>query len=95
MDFKGQALAEKLFYYIIILFGVVGWVLGYVQNSFQVSFNVWLVGTGLSLLVVVPDWPVYNRNPIKWLEPPPKAPEDTDDSKAANDAAKKSKGWLW
>lgn len=51
MDYKGQALAENLFYWIILCFGAVGWVIGYVQQDFAVVFYAWLVGVVLSVIV--------------------------------------------
>jgi signal peptidase complex subunit 1 len=93
MDYEGQKLAELIFYWIILAFGGVGWVIGYIQQDFTVVFQVWLVGVVLSVIVrllgfrkdydydyltklllfiwdqlCVPDWPFYNRHPIKWLE---------------------------
>mmetsp|Transcript_11702 Transcript_11702/g.22431 ORF Transcript_11702/g.22431 Transcript_11702/m.22431 type:complete len:82 (+) Transcript_11702:119-364(+) len=73
MDFEGQKLAEIIFHILIISFGAVGWVIGYFQQDFTVVFQAWLVGLVLSVIICVPDWPFYNRHPVKWLEsvPPP------------------------
>jgi len=68
MDYKGQELAEWLFYYIIIGFGGVGWVYGWIEQDFSHVFWAWLVGLGLACVLCVPDWPFYNRNPVKWLK---------------------------
>lgn len=51
VDFEGQKLAEQIFYVIIIAFGGVGWVVGYLQQDFTVVFQAWLVGVVLSVLV--------------------------------------------
>jgi len=51
MDYKGQRLAELIFYWIILSFGIVGWVIGYVQQDFTVVFQAWLVGVLISVLV--------------------------------------------
>lgn len=51
MDYEGQKLAELLFYWIILSFGAVGWVIGYVQQDFLVVFYAWLVGVVLSVIV--------------------------------------------
>jgi signal peptidase complex subunit 1 len=71
MDYEGQKLAEILFYWIILSFGAVGWVIGYIQQDFVVVFYAWLVGVTLSVIICVPDWPFYNRHPVKWLESVP------------------------
>jgi len=51
MDYEGQKLAEQLFYWIILSFGAVGWVIGYIQQDFAVVFYAWLVGVVLSVIV--------------------------------------------
>ena len=51
MDYEGQKLAELIFYWIILLFGSVGWVIGYFQQDFTVVFQAWLVGLVLSVIV--------------------------------------------
>lgn len=51
MDYEGQKLAEHIFYWIILSFGIVGWVIGYVQQDFTVVFQAWLAGVVLSVIV--------------------------------------------
>lgn len=67
MDFVGQRLAEKLLLYLTVLFAAVGFVVGYAQGSFRTM--VWINAAGLALtsLLVLPNWPFYNRHPLKWL----------------------------
>lgn len=71
MDYEGQRLAELLFYIIIIAFGAVGWIIGYFKQDFTVVFQAWLVGVVISIILCVPDWPMFNRHPIQWLESVP------------------------
>lgn len=68
MDYKGQQLSELLFYYITIVFGSIGWIIGYWYQDFSYVFYPWLVGVVLSTLLCVPDWPFYNRHPIQWID---------------------------
>ena len=51
MDYEGQRLAELLFYWIILTFGAVGWVIGYIKQDFFVVFQLWLVGVVISVIV--------------------------------------------
>ena len=69
MDFKGQKLAEQLSVVLVTLFAVAGFLLGYARESF--SLMMWVFGTGvvLAFAVTTPDWPFYNRNPLKWRAP--------------------------
>mmetsp|Transcript_13403 Transcript_13403/g.20119 ORF Transcript_13403/g.20119 Transcript_13403/m.20119 type:complete len:92 (-) Transcript_13403:328-603(-) len=71
MDYEGQKLCENLFYWMIILFGAVGWVYGYIEQDFVYVFYAWGVGMILSIIICVPDWPWFNRHPVKWLDSVP------------------------
>jgi len=51
VDFEGQRLAENIFYFLILTFGGVGWVMGYLRQDFTVVFQAWLVGVVLSVIV--------------------------------------------
>merc|ERR1711928_111408 len=78
MDFDGQARAENLSRIIVVLFGVVGLVWGYIIQQF--SQTVYILGAGLVLatILTVPPWPLYRLKPLKWQ----KARDiDTSDSK--------------
>eukprot|EP01032_Pedospumella_encystans_P015213 gene15213-17419_t len=68
MDYKGQRLSEYIYSILTILFGGVAWIVGYVKGDFQVTFYGWAAGLALALLLCIPDWPMYNRNPVTWLE---------------------------
>ncbi|GMI54526.1 hypothetical protein ScalyP_jg10816 [Parmales sp. scaly parma] len=69
MDFKGQQLSEQIFFYLIIFFGSIGWVYGWYHSSFYYTFLFWLLGTTISIVLAVPDWPMFNRHPVQWLSP--------------------------
>ncbi len=51
MDYEGQKLSENLFYYIIIVFGAIGWVIGYIYQDFTYVFYLWSVGMVISIVV--------------------------------------------
>ncbi|VEU34690.1 unnamed protein product [Pseudo-nitzschia multistriata] len=87
MDYEGQRLSELIFYWLIIGFGGVGWVIGYFRQEFFIVFKFWLVGVVLSTVLCVPDWPFYNRHPIKWLDSVPDRRGDS--STNDNDGKKK------
>ncbi|GAM28987.1 hypothetical protein SAMD00019534_121630, partial [Acytostelium subglobosum LB1] len=50
-DFEGQKLSEKLYQYIIILFGIIGWIAGFIKQSFQITFYFVVAGTLIALIV--------------------------------------------
>jgi len=51
MDYQGQKLSELIFYWVIIIFGAVGWVIGYFHQDFSYVFYPWLCGVGIATLV--------------------------------------------
>ena len=77
-------------------------------RSWVVSFSIlsdrdarrrWLAGLVLAMLICVPDWPIFNRNPTPWLEEIPSArkqtvvdDDDEDEAPAKASKAKKKKG---
>jgi signal peptidase complex subunit 1 len=41
----------------------------YTQNVYNAVY-VGLAGTALTFLIVVPAWPFFNKNPVRWLPVP-------------------------
>jgi signal peptidase complex subunit 1 len=75
MDFVGQQLAESILVKLLLLFGAVGFIAGYVFSDFQLMAYINAAGLVLTLLVVLPDWPWYNKNKPLWL--PPLKPDES------------------
>jgi Microsomal signal peptidase 12 kDa subunit (SPC12) len=50
-DYKGQELAERLYYYIIIILGAISWVWGYYVQDFMIVVYGCGAGVVISLLV--------------------------------------------
>ncbi|KAG8365910.1 hypothetical protein BUALT_Bualt17G0021100 [Buddleja alternifolia] len=69
MDWQGQKLAEHLMQLMLVCFAVVAFIAGYVLGSFQTMFLIYTAGVVLTSLVTVPNWPFFNRHPLKWLDP--------------------------
>lgn len=51
MDYQGQKLCEYIYSILVILFGGIAWVYGYLKEDFTLTFYGWAVGLLLSLLV--------------------------------------------
>ncbi len=69
MDFQGQKQAEQLIYRVLTLFALAGFLAGYALGSFALMVYINAAGLALTLLLVVPDWPLFNRHPLNWLPP--------------------------
>jgi signal peptidase complex subunit 1 len=68
MDYKGQKLAEWIYYVITILFSIIAWIVGFVMNDFMTAVYGWAIGLGIALLLTIIDWPLFNSNPVHWLK---------------------------
>ncbi|KAJ9709833.1 hypothetical protein PVL29_001349 [Vitis rotundifolia] len=69
MDWQGQKLAEQLMQTLLLAFAVVAFVAGYWLGSFQMMLLIYAGGVALTTLITVPNWPFFNRHPLKWLDP--------------------------
>jgi len=67
IDFKGQQLAEFLFTALLSTVGVIAFIAGFYTKNVYNCLWVGLAGTALTFVVVVPAWPFYNKNPVRWL----------------------------
>ncbi|XP_067424174.1 signal peptidase complex subunit 1 [Emydura macquarii macquarii] len=67
MDYKGQKLAEQIFQGIILVSAVIGFIYGYIAEQFGWTVYIVMAGFALSCLLTLPPWPMYRRNPLKWL----------------------------
>jgi len=69
IDFEGQKLAVLVNYGFMSTFGVASFVTGLTTSNVYYALYVGLAGLVVTMLAVVPPWPFYNRNPVKWLGP--------------------------
>ncbi|CXI50720.1 microsomal signal peptidase protein, putative [Plasmodium berghei] len=69
MDFQGQKLAFLIKNIIFTISTIVSIAIGYYKQNLALSTYIILVGTALSIILIIPTWPIYNRHPIRWGEP--------------------------
>ncbi|CAN1313304.1 Signal peptidase complex subunit 1 [Linum perenne] len=96
MDWQGQKVAEQLMQLLLLAFAVIGFVSGYVTGSFQTMVLIYAGGVVLTALTVVPNWPCFNRHPLRWLDPVeaekhPKPPQDVASVAASSKKSKAKK----
>ncbi|XP_046653726.1 signal peptidase complex subunit 1-like [Daphnia pulicaria] len=77
MDYEGQHFAEKLSHIIVVVFGVIGWVIGYVNQQFSQTILVLGVGVLIAAIVTLPPWPMYRRKSLNWRKPRKEVTVDT------------------
>ncbi|XP_042635636.1 signal peptidase complex subunit 1 [Catharus ustulatus] len=80
-DYKGQKLAEQIFQGIILVSAVIGFIYGYITEQFGWTVYIVMAGFALSCLLTLPPWPMYRRNPLKWL---PVQESGTEEKKTAD-----------
>jgi signal peptidase complex subunit 1 len=69
MDWVGQRTAERLMMQIILAAAAVSFVVGYALKDFKLMVQINAAGLLLTSALVLPEWPWYKRNPVKWLPP--------------------------
>ncbi|ANQ06567.1 Microsomal signal peptidase 12 kDa subunit [Plasmodium coatneyi] len=77
MDFHGQKLAFLIKNIVFTISTVVSIAVGYYKEDLALSAYIILAGTVLSALLIMPTWPIYNKNNIQWES----ADESTEDRK--------------
>ncbi|XP_010140000.1 PREDICTED: signal peptidase complex subunit 1 [Buceros rhinoceros silvestris] len=80
-DYKGQKLAEQIFQGIILVSAIIGFIYGYITEQFGWTVYIVMAGFALSCLLTLPPWPMYRRNPLKWL---PVQESGTEEKKPAD-----------
>ncbi|CAK7274436.1 hypothetical protein SEPCBS119000_006170 [Sporothrix epigloea] len=67
IDFEGQKLCESLATILLCIVGAVTFIVGYILQDIKLSLWIALGGTAITFVAIVPPWPFYNKNPVKWL----------------------------
>jgi signal peptidase complex subunit 1 len=66
MDLVGQKRAEFLAQVIIVIAAAVSAIFGYLVQDFHAMLYSFVAGVALALLVALPPWPAFARNPLRW-----------------------------
>mmetsp|Transcript_40860 Transcript_40860/g.73422 ORF Transcript_40860/g.73422 Transcript_40860/m.73422 type:complete len:94 (+) Transcript_40860:482-763(+) len=92
MDFAGQKLSEQLAIYTTLFFALFSFLAGYLMSSFKLMMIIYAGGVTMAMVISVPDWPYFNQNPLKWLDPIETEGEGkATEASLAKKGAKKSK----
>ena len=65
-DFEGQRLAEHVYIVLISTCCLLGFVLSCITRQFMYTGYAALFSTILSIILVLPPWPWYNKHPVSW-----------------------------
>merc|ERR1712098_734155 len=78
MDFVGQSNAKTAMYIIIYGFTIVGFILGYREGRFGLTFRWSFSGYLLANALCFLSWPMWNRHPVQF-QPATEVEEDEDE----------------
>ena len=67
MDFEGQRLSERIYFYVLLAVTLVAFVVGYTLADMKLATYIVLAATAVIMVVVGIAWPCFNRHPIKFL----------------------------
>jgi signal peptidase complex subunit 1 len=67
IDFEGQRLAELLATALLATVGGIVFIVGFFLQDIKLALYIGLAGTALTFVLIVPPWPFFKRNPVKWL----------------------------
>ena len=67
MDLVGQRNAERLYMIILLAVAVPAYLLGWYYGSMRLMLAVYGAGAAAAVALAVPDWPFWNRHPLRWL----------------------------
>ncbi|EAU81683.1 hypothetical protein CC1G_02699 [Coprinopsis cinerea okayama7 len=67
IDFVGQNLVEQIARVVLIAGAVISFIAGFALQSLSVTFGVYGAIVAVLALVILPAWPMFNKNPVKWL----------------------------
>ncbi|RHZ62425.1 hypothetical protein Glove_340g33 [Diversispora epigaea] len=67
IDFEGQRLTEYLLQITLVLFSILGFLVGFLQQNLLITWQIFSIGFIITGILVLPAWPYYNKHPVQWL----------------------------
>ena len=67
MDLVGQRTAERAYLAILLGAALPAFLCGWLVGSLKLMLMIYAASTVVAVLAAVPDWPFYNRHPLRWL----------------------------
>ena len=92
VDFEGQKFVETFTVSVVSSTSLVGFILGYLLQDYNLMRNLIFAGILASVVVTLPSWPFLKRNPIEWREIDDEHPSAKEEEEIEEDEeAKKDK----
>eukprot|EP01054_Gregarina_sp_Poly1_P008016 Gregarina_sp_Poly_1__8015@NODE_45_length_17866_cov_75_803753_g39_i0_p13_GENE_NODE_45_length_17866_cov_75_803753_g39_i0NODE_45_length_17866_cov_75_803753_g39_i0_p13_ORF_typecomplete_len109_score17_82SPC12/PF06645_13/3_2e18DUF973/PF06157_11/0_03TraG_N/PF07916_11/0_047DUF4335/PF14233_6/0_11DUF2207/PF09972_9/0_057PTPS_related/PF10131_9/0_13Wzy_C/PF04932_15/0_18DUF983/PF06170_12/0_19SLATT_3/PF18184_1/0_27Trp_oprn_chp/PF09534_10/0_46_NODE_45_length_17866_cov_75_803753_g39_i01626316589 len=90
MDFEGQDLAANIMWNGMAIAVVAAIILGSVTRRFEIMVHVVTVAAIVVGVLIIPSWPMYRKNLLRWqpaVEEPNSDTEDAEDDDEDDDSA--------
>ncbi|EJW01909.1 hypothetical protein EDEG_03625 [Edhazardia aedis USNM 41457] len=68
IDYRGQDLANKLIYFMMIIGFSVATAVGWFFSDFGYLLLIYIVTIVVSAVVTIPAWPFYRKSPAKFVK---------------------------
>ena len=68
IDFKGQEKAEGIVHKSNYLINPISLIIGWLTQDLFLTVVSFLVQFAIVLVIVLPNWPLYNKNPVNWIQ---------------------------
>ena len=68
IDYEGQILSEKIFYYFLPISAVISFIAGFITKKMSVTLITYLILSAICALIVLPPFPFYRRQNLKFLQ---------------------------
>ncbi|KAM0672566.1 hypothetical protein CWI42_030150 [Ordospora colligata] len=69
IDYVGQEMASKLMYIVFAVGYTLALVVGIFLNDLKYTILIGVLTVVIAIVVVVPPWKIYRRNPLKFSSP--------------------------
>ncbi|KAL7410678.1 microsomal signal peptidase 12kDa subunit [Mrakia frigida] len=66
IDFQGQKTTEVVSHFGLAGSAIVSFILGIVTKDLRVLLGAFGTGVLVTLMIVVPSWPGFNKHPVAW-----------------------------
>lgn len=66
-DYIGQYLASRIIHTTLTVTVILSLVCAYSYNDIFIMGYIYIIGSILTILMVVPSWPIFRRNPVSSL----------------------------
>ena len=69
IDYPSQAKLTNRTHYLIIIFGIISFIYGYLKQSIYQLLICYGIGIIITGLIIIPSYPSYNKQKLEFVKP--------------------------